>query len=177
MLNLVKTSVNTIECFTNIRPPMPTSAVCLSTMERSIGTIGCALRDVTMAALCSEDGDTVCILFFVTWFLLYCRYYFSPHLYNTASTNKLLFQLHLTVLSTTKTHDRHFPDKKIISSAYRHFKNHPPTPQKHVRLWLLTFANGGGAQLVPLEIIGKLAQTLPTFAQVERTPAFKMTVE
>ncbi len=36
MLNLVKTSVNTIGCFTNIRRSMPTSAVCLSTMERSI---------------------------------------------------------------------------------------------------------------------------------------------
>ncbi len=36
MLNFVKTSANLIECFTNIRRSMPTSAVCLSTMERSI---------------------------------------------------------------------------------------------------------------------------------------------
>ncbi len=35
MLNLVTTSVNTIECFGKIQLSMPTSAVCLSTMERS----------------------------------------------------------------------------------------------------------------------------------------------
>ena len=40
ILDFVKTSVNTIECFTNIRPTKPTKAVCLSTKERSItGTL------------------------------------------------------------------------------------------------------------------------------------------
>ena len=52
----------------------------------------------------------------------------------------------------------------------RHFKNHSPTPQKYVRLKLPTFANGGGEQLVPLEIVGERAQLLATFARVERTP-------
>ena len=52
----------------------------------------------------------------------------------------------------------------------RHFKNHSPTPPKYVRLKLPTFANGGGEQLVPLEIVGERAQLLATFARVERTP-------
>ena len=51
----------------------------------------------------------------------------------------------------------------------RHIKNHSPTP-KYVRLKLPMFANGGGEQLVPLEIVGERAQLLATFARVERTP-------
>ena len=51
----------------------------------------------------------------------------------------------------------------------RHFKNHSPTPQNYVRLKLPTFANGGGEQLVPLEIVGERAQLLATFTRVERT--------
>ena len=56
----------------------------------------------------------------------------------------------------------------------RHFKNHSPTPPKYVRLKLPTFANGGGEQLVPLEIVGERAQLLATFARVERTPGDKV---
>ena len=44
----------------------------------------------------------------------------------------------------------------------------PRTPQNYVRRLLLTFANIGGAQFVPLEIVCKC---WPTFAQAERTPA------
>ena len=58
----------------------------------------------------------------------------------------------------------------------RHFKNHSPTPQKYVRVNQPTFANGG-AQRVPLEVVGERVQMLATCARVERTPvlAFKET--
>lgn len=40
MLNFVTTSVNKIECFTNIWPSMPTSADCLPTKVMSIKARG-----------------------------------------------------------------------------------------------------------------------------------------
>ena len=40
MLKFVETSVFTIECFINIRPTVPTKAVCLSTKDRSISSAG-----------------------------------------------------------------------------------------------------------------------------------------
>ena len=58
----------------------------------------------------------------------------------------------------------------------RHFKNHSTTPQKYVRVKLQMFANGGGTQLDPLEIVGECAQLLATFARVERTPGFDVVV-
>ena len=42
------------------------------------------------------------------------------------------------------------------------FENHPPTPQKYVRLRLRlpTFVNGGDTQLVPLKIVAKRLQCM-----------------
>ena len=59
----------------------------------------------------------------------------------------------------------------------RNFKNHSPTPQKYVCVRLPTFANSGGTQLVPLEIVGESAQLMATYARVECTlPAFHCTI-
>ncbi len=59
MLNVVpKTSVNTTECFANIWPPMPTRAVCLSSMERYSHCEHSLLsRPSWLGQLCKQRSD------------------------------------------------------------------------------------------------------------------------